>query len=341
MGQLFLREKRMTFKINHEKTKHPIEITKDIVQKMLTLAFPKSKLLSYDVIAGGCANLNIKIVLNDKPNPYILRIYIRDKEAAFREQRLGALLKDILPIPQIYTINDYDDYRFSISSFLKGTTLRDLLLSNKSHNIQSLMAEAGVYLTKIQKIQFESAGFFDKNLNIIKHDSENAYYDFTKTCLNNTSVLNYIGFENCKKIADYFDTYKSEISDLSEKNLVHGDYDPANILVDLIDNQWKITGILDWEFSFSGSILQDIANMLRYAHLMPPVFKTSFLQSLKENKLILPKNWRIKVHLLNIGSLLDCLMRHAPEERPNQSADILQLISYIIQELDKFHEKAN
>jgi aminoglycoside phosphotransferase (APT) family kinase protein len=331
----------MIFKIDHEKTKHPIQMTKDIIQKMVALVFLKSKLRSYDIIAGGCANLNIKIILDNNPNPYILRIYIRDKEAASREQKLGDLLKNIVPVPQIYTINEYDNYRFSISSFLKGITLRDLLLSDESHDIKSLMTEAGTYLAKIQKIQFESAGFFDKDLNVMPHDSENAYYDFTKICLNNASVLKHIGFENCTKIAYYFDTYKSEISDLSEKNLVHGDYDPANILVDFIDNHWQITGILDWEFSFSGSILQDIANMLRYAHLMPSIFETSFLESLKDNNVILPKNWRIKIHLLNIGSLLDCFIRHSPEERPNQSSDILKLITYIIQQLDKIHEKTN
>ncbi|MDP1974531.1 MAG: aminoglycoside phosphotransferase family protein [Alphaproteobacteria bacterium] len=331
----------MTFKINHEKTNHYVAIPKITIQKMVKLVFPKSNLLSYKVISGGCANLNIKIMLDYVNVPYILRIYMRDKDAAFREQKIGNLLKDIIPTPKIYAIGDYNDYRFAIATFIKGITLRDLLLSNTPHDIKSLMTEAGFYLSKIQKIKFQSAGFFDKDLNVMPFDTANTEHDFIKKCLKNTIVLKHINGENCAKIAYYADIYKSELIDLNEKSLVHGDYDPANILVDLIDNHWKITGILDWEFAFSGSFLQDVANMLRYAHHMPTIYEESFLQSLKQNNVILPKNWRIKTHLLNIGSLLDCFIRHSPEERPNQSADIVNLITFFIQKLDEFHEKTH
>ena len=329
----------MTFKINHEKTNQQITIQKTIIEKMVKLVFPKSNLLSYEVISGGCANFNIKIMLDDVQVTYILRIYMRDKDAAFREQNIGNLLKDIVPIPHIYAIGDYNDYRFAIAPFIKGMTLRDLLLSNTPHDIKSLMTEAGFYLSKIQKIKFQSAGFFDKDLNLMPFDAENTEHDFIKKCLKNTIVLKHINGENCSKIAYYVDIYKSELIDLNEKSLVHGDYDPTNILVDLIDNHWKITGILDWEFAFSGSFLQDVANMLRYAHHMPTIYEESFLQSLKQNNVILPENWRIKTHLLNIGSLLDCFIRHPPEERPNQSADIVNLITFFIHKLDEFHEK--
>jgi aminoglycoside phosphotransferase (APT) family kinase protein len=331
----------MTFKINHEKTNQHIIIQKTIIEKIVKLVFPKSKLLSYEVISGGCANLNIKTMLDDVQEPYILRIYIRDKDAAFREQKIGDFLKDIVPIPQIYAIGDYNDYRFAITTFIKGMTLRDLLLSNTPHDIKSLMTEAGFYLSKIQKIQFESAGFFDKDLNVMPFDPENTEHDFTMKCLKDTIVLKHIGYKHCAKIAYYVDAYKDELIDLNKKSLVHGDYDPANILVDLIDNHWKITGILDWEFAFSGSFLQDVANMLRYAHHMPAIYEESFLQSLKQNNVILPKNWRIKTHLLNIGSLLDCFIRHSPKERPNQSADIVDLITFFIHKLDEFHEKTH
>lgn len=327
----------MIFKINHEKTDHLINLPEKMIRKMLNLAFPNTILISHNIISGGCANLNIKIILNDAPIPYILRVYIRDKDAAFREEKLGTLLKDIVPIPQIYFIGDYENYRFAIMSFLKGITLRDLLLSDRPHDIKSLMREAGFYLSKIRQIQFNKAGFFDKNLCIIPHDSEDAHYDYIKNCLIHPIVIKYIHPENHTKIIYYIDRYKAELSDLHEKNLVHGDYDPANILVDQIDNHWKITGILDWEFAYAGSTFQDIANMLRYAHFMPSIFEESFLHSLKENGMILPENWRIKIHLLNISALLDCFIRRPPEECPQQATDILALIDHIIMELDKIH----
>ena len=121
----------------------------------------------------------------------------------------------------------------------------------------------------------------------------------------------------------------------NERNLVHADFDPANILIDQIDGKWQVVAILDWEFAFSGSMLCDVANMLRYAHKMPKEYQESFLLGLKKNNIDLPEQWKIIIHLLNIVSLLDCLVRSDPENRPNQAADILSLIENIVQKLKK------
>lgn len=67
---------------------------------------------------------------------------------------------------------------------------------------------------------------------------------------------------------------------------------------------------------------------------MPPEFKESFLKGLKEGGIILPENWVTTVHLLNLLSLLDCLVRSDPKKRPNQLADIKELIDHILIELD-------
>ena len=125
------------------------------------------------------------------------------------------------------------------------------------------------------------------------------------------------------------------LQDNTSSHLVHGDFDPANILVNQIKGVWEISGILDWEFSFSGSVLWDVANMLRYAHKMPPEFQTSFLKGLKSRDLILPENWLINVYLLNLISLIDCLKRSNPEIHPARCADIYDLINFILSALNK------
>ena len=95
-----------------------------------------------------------------------------------------------------------------------------------------------------------------------------------------------------------------------------------------------MSGVLDWEFSFSGSVLWDVANMLRYAHKMPPEFQDAFLNGLDSGGVSLPENWSITIRLLNLLSLLDCLKRSAPDKRPNQCADIRGLIDHILLAFD-------
>ncbi len=112
--------------------------------------------------------------------------------------------------------------------------------------------------------------------------------------------------------------------------MVHGDYDPANLLVDRSDGQWKISGVLDWEFAYSASPLQDMALMLRYAHHMPPLYETAFVLGVQNGGVELPDDWRLRIDLLNILNLLSCLVRCPPDQRPNQCADICELIEHIL-----------
>lgn len=315
----------MTFKQNWEKT--VFQLPAPVIEDMIAQAFPGKKLLSFKAVSDGCANLNIRI--NLEKEHFILRVYLRDKDAAYREQKIGKILKDTLPAPQIYYIGDYENYRFAIVQHFSGITLRDLLLSSKPNNMPSLMFDAGAALVKIQRHVFESSGFFDKNLQIIEPISKAGYMNHATACVEKLTDLQLISTQMITKINLYLTKFQDIFPDGNEKQLVHGDYDPANILVNKINNQWQITGILDWEFTFAGTFLTDIANMLRYAHQMPASFEKSFLQGVQENGVELANNWKKKVDLLNLTALIDILARTTTTQ-PNQIADIYALITMIL-----------
>ena len=138
------------------------------------------------------------------------------------------------------------------------------------------------------------------------------------------------------EIGRHFKRFADFLPGDKECCLVHADYDPANILVDCQNGRWSITAILDWEFTFSGSPFHDVANMLRYSHHMPALFEEAFLGSLRTAGMDFPEGWRISTHLLNLLSLLDCLVRCPPDERPNQCKDIRDLIVHSNQWLQQF-----
>ena len=153
--------------------------------------------------------------------------------------------------------------------------------------------------------------------------------------LQNNFVLMQLNANTISNIRTTLDIYAHFFPTGEEKQLVHADFDPANILVAKTGNDWQITGILDWEFSFSGSVLCDVANILRYAHQMPAVFEEEFLHGLKQGGINLPEYWAITADLLNLFSLLDCLARCDPRQKPNQCTDICDLIKRIIEKLNK------
>lgn len=297
---------------------------------MVGFAMPEKELLSHKVVSGGCINLNVKIHLLHERSPFILRIYLHDKVAAYREKKIAELIKHTVPLPEVYFVGDCEGYRFAITAYMTGMSLSDLLLQYPSENIHAIMVQAGQILGAIQKYHFPTAGFLDADLKVVQPTSTQDYMTFAQVCLAHPTVLEQIGNESIRKIAECLEKYSSLFPGGDQTNLVHADYDPANILVDKIEGQWKITAILDWEFAHSGSTLCDIANMLRYAHHMPPIFEESFLQGLKEKGVELPENWRISIQLLNLLALLDCLIRCVPKESPHRCTDIRELIGFIL-----------
>lgn len=325
----------MTFKNNWEKTDQHFQISPETIQAMVGLALPEKKLASHEVVSGGCANLNIKLHLVNEPQLFILRIYVRDKEAAYREEKLARLIKSSVSVPEVYFVGDVEGHRYAITEYMHGISLRGLLLNYSHESLRDVMFEAGQILASIQKYQFPKAGFFDDTLKIGHPTSNQDYITFAEKCLAHPTVLETIAQETINKIREYLEKYSFLFPDENQTHLVHGDYGPENILVDKIEGHWKITAILDWEFAHSGSTLWDVANMLRYAHHMPPLFEDSFLQGLKQGGVPLPENWRITIQLLNLSSLLDCLVRCSPKKSPSQCADIYDLINHIILNLEE------
>lgn len=243
------------FKVDWEKTSVTYQLPEGMVEKMVRLAYPDKKLTSSELIAGGCANLNFKIQLENEKHPLILRLYLRDKDAAYREQNLAALLKGPLPVPLTHYVGELEGYRFAITEFIPGISLRDLLLGDAPHDLSAIMHEVGLILSRITAHEFSEAGFFDKELNIIPYSSSDDYLIFAKDCLQNKTIQSVLTPQTISKINQALDQYGHLFPDENDqptlklrwtrKHLVHGDFDPANILVDQINGSWVVTGILD------------------------------------------------------------------------------------------------
>lgn len=326
------------FKVTWENTSVTHQLPEGTIEEMVSLVYPDQKLISRELIAGGCANLNYKIHLENENQPLILRIYLRDKDAAFREQKLAALLKEAVVVPLTHYIGELEGRHFAVTEFMPGLSLRDLLLGDAPHNLSAIMSEVGMILSKITAYEFPKAGFLNKELEVIPYKSSDVI-KFAQGCLNDRTVLSVLSHEVIAEIKQAIEQHASLFPTDNEKHLVHGDFDPANILVDNINDSWVMTGILDWEFAFSGSYLWDVANMLRYAHKMPPEFQNSFIDALQRNGVKLPADWRATTHLLNLSSLLDLLKRLDPQCHPNRCADIRELIDHILSELKKTNER--
>lgn len=322
----------MTFKINWEKKSTHYQISDMLLEAMVRCAYPEATLQMVVVLSGGCANLNVKIQLASQATPLLLRVYLRDPEAALREQQLAFLLHTELPVPLTHYIGVLEGYHFAITDFLPGVPLRDLLLGPVPYDLGAVMFEVGQKLATISRHTFTSGGFLDTTLQV-KAEAVLGILSVAKQCLDSENVKVVLTAEKRERIVFYLEKYQQLLPSSEAHQLVHGDFDPANILVDNVTGDWKVTGILDWEFAFSGSFLWDVANMLRYSHQMPERFEGAFLQGLTQGGIVLPQGWQITIQLLNLIALLDCLERTQLKNCPKQCADIEALVSHILLDL--------
>ena len=320
-------------KADWEKTGEIVTVGDDVIRAMAAQALPGADILSHEKIAGGCANLNVKLRVSGRARPLILRLYIRDAHAAAREQALSKLVAPDVPAPEFLYTGEYDGRSFALVECIDGITLRDLLL-NRDEDPLCAVHDAGRICAWLQKHRFPHPGALGENLTVVAETPPD-FIKFAEECLAHPFTQQQFGAAKARRLLRVMEENRALLPDNTQSFLVHGDYDPANILVKRDGAGWTVSGILDWEFAFSGAWLWDISNMLRYAHLLPATYEGAFLEGLQDGGSRLPPDWRITIRLMNITSLLWCLLSGADGSKPRQAADICKLTDYIAGWLEK------
>lgn len=308
------------FKQNWESLEKPLTLAENILGKMIHMALPKQSVHAYELLTGGCRHLNYKITLENTEKPYVLRVCNGTYDSLKREHQRSQTFQNIVPVPEIYFTEIIESYSFSLMEFKPGIRLSDLLLSNTPHNLENIMRNCGVLLSKIATYPYLPLQHFS----IEDIDFTKGYQKvFEESLINCKDKLTSSEQRKIKAI------YKNQLHLIPHdtKHLMHGDFNPANILVIEENGDWKISALLDWEFSFPGHFLWDVSNMLRYKHLMPQEFEIAFLEGIKGCGMTLPSNWETITTIMNIISLLDCLERTIPTKEPLKYNDIRSLIA--------------
>jgi len=324
------------FKHNWESISSQDQPSKELIMKMVGVLRPGKMVRKTRLLPGGHANHNIYIEFAENQAPFILRIYARDKDAVYKEEKISKLVSGTIPTVKFIKIASSDKFVFAACDIIPGISLSQLLLTENINDLKSVIYEVGILLADIGRFHFKKAGFFDKNLEVGSIPDDLNLCAFAKRCLEEPHIQKILPNNIATDILRYIDIYSYMLPTEREKHLVHGDFDPSNIFVNKDDGEWAIVAILDWEFSFSGSPLWDVANMLRYANRLPSLYEQSFIHGFSASGGVYPDNWRVTIALLNILALLDCLKRSDSHLQPKRCDDIKEQIIYFVNYLKNF-----
>lgn len=315
----------MVFKSSWEKTQDIVTFSSEDLSSILSSLYDNNS-VQCDLLSGGCANLNYKIT-KQRGSFEILRIYVRDSDSIGIENAISNIIDGLIPVPEFLQLRKANSNSIARLSFIEGITLRDLLLGDEEFDLYEIMYQIGDIINKIRQVKFPQAGIFDDKLNISRKIDKEFIFNYLNDLLNNENLINSLSKNIIDKVEDNKEEIVGILSDIEDVSLVHGDFDPANVLVDRKGGSWFVSGILDWEFAHAGSYITDVANMLRYRHLMPRGFQEGLIDSLA-----VPDNWGQIVNYNNLLSLFDLLSNTCPKVQPIRQSDIKSLIDLIVEE---------
>jgi len=153
----------------------------------------------------------------------------------------------------------------------------------------------------------------------------------SRECLFDRGAMLYLGTETVDKLWAFVQARSAFLNDLSQhKNLVHGDFQGDNILLQEKAEQWQIAAVLDWEWAHNGCILQDLGSLLRFQGEATVAFQCGIETGFSHNGRPLPFEWRMAARIWDIAA--NCEKLAFPRHRGEITLKSIGIIKRCLQD---------
>ena len=201
-------------------------------------------IVSKTLLYGGACNTNYALTMNSGKH-YVYRHYARGSPR--KDAQAMKLLDDQLPVPTIFEM----DNDWALMRFLPGVSLTA---------DSPALVDVGRCLGVFSNIQFEQMGDLTED-GLIEPLPFGGFLGFFNQELKKLETLKCLSLPLLDRLRQFIDNHTAEYQALdAQRSFVHGDFNPGNILVD----GDRVVGILDWEYSMSGSPMIDTGNLIRH-----------------------------------------------------------------------------
>jgi len=312
----------------------------ELVTRAVAQAFPQRTIGAFNVLTGGLINANLKIDFESNHDPVVLRIYRDGPEVCRKEVAIHNLVRSEVVVPKIlHTEPDGSDGlpSFVILEFVTGVTFQELKRTNDLDAIHQASYSVGKTLAAIGRFQFGRPGrlVVENGLSVGSPfiEGADAIPRLLDMFLASPACERRAGANLMHRIHNFAWTWSAKLPDLDANPcLVHSDFGNRNILVREENGKWLVSGVLDWEFAFSGSPLLDVGHFLRYEQIIEPLREPHFSRAFIENGGRLPDNWREIVRVIDLTALVECLTH---DDLPaDVEAELLELINATLEHRD-------
>lgn len=295
-------------------------VDRETISNLFKGIIEKDDIISIKPVDEGCRTSNYIISSSDN-NKYILKIFFSGNQYCKKECEILNILKDEISVQEIYRLDKsylVNNKYYAIYKYIEGITLSKSLSDIEIIN-EDIIRDAANILSRIHRKRFTSIGFLDNKLDVYnKLPPLNKWYDILITA----RVQKRLGKQIIKNIRKLISKHMDDLIKLdNDSRLVHGDFQGTNILV----NNNRITGIIDWEFAMAGHPLGDIGQLFRYDEYfnkrLISIFEDEYR---KKSDYILPDNWYMLSKIRDLASLIQLL--DFEDDMPNKYISVKKII---------------
>ncbi|WP_026606122.1 phosphotransferase family protein [Methylocapsa acidiphila] len=311
-------------------------LDRDGVERLLTAAFPSSRVVYHKRARGGLTNTNIEVGLAAAPWRVCLRLYQGNPKEAGKEAALNALLVPRgVPTARFLHFspsNPMNGAPYAILEWVEGARLASAARGLDEKSQVALGLRLGATLAAIHAIRFDLAGRLDAELRIcapLDFGGE-AVRAFARACFDSGILSARLGPEDACALVAFLEREADRLGGwLAEPRLIHGDFNASNILVRRDAGVgWTVAAALDWEFAFAGTPAFDFGNLLRPPLGDKPLLIDAAARGYVAEGGVLPKDWRMAAGIADLVAWVDVLRRdHAT---PGLIADAALAIQRIV-----------
>jgi aminoglycoside phosphotransferase (APT) family kinase protein len=310
----------------------------DVVQRLVARAFPRHRLASAELLAGGLSNSNFKLRLDPDTDPIVLRIYDRDPAACQKEVDLLALVRPTVPVPEVVHAEPggMDGVGpFVLMRYVDGVTFRQLKAAGDVRALEEACYSIGNASAAIAQYRFPRGGWLMAGPAVGQPLAEgpDPIPRFIDECLASPNLSKRMSEPLVQSLHSFSWSWAPRLAPLDvERSLVHGDFNSPNLLLRRQEGRWCVAAVLDWEFAVSGSPLVDVGNFLRYERTRRPLREPHFSRGFVDGGGTLPDGWMRLARVLDLTSLCEILTR---ETLPDDVvSEVIGLIGATIEDRD-------
>jgi aminoglycoside phosphotransferase (APT) family kinase protein len=275
-------------------------------------------------LPGGLTNSNYRLEFHDGRASVEAKLYQHEPNLAPVERAVHRRAAERgLPVPKLLDGADDNPVThtpYALFEWIGGERLDLAMRGLDEANVHLLAMKAGAALAAVHAVHFDRFGFFDADLTVhgpIDLGSAGMCRYF------HDALSQGLGRErlgaDCADALLAFAMRESAILDTWQGApcLAHGDCGGTNILVTRHGADWSVTGIIDWEFAFSGTPFFDLGNLLRAPLGRLSGFADGLVEGYRAAGGVLPDDWRA------LAAMTDLLAWVESAARPHASAEFL------------------